>query len=47
MTGYVSSMLASLCNELIIIENEANLITKIKENIKKLLRRAISLVSKM
>ncbi len=36
MTGYVSTILASLCKELIIIENEANLITKIKENIKKL-----------
>ena len=36
MTGYVSSILASLCKELIIIENEENLISEIEENMKKL-----------
>ena len=36
MTGYVSVILSSLCKELIIIENEINLISKIEENIKKL-----------
>ena len=34
MTGYVSTLLASLCKELIIIENEENLISKIEENMK-------------
>ena len=34
MTGYVSVILSSLCKELIIIENEINLISKIEENIK-------------
>ena len=36
MTGYVSVILSSLCKELIIIENEINLISKIEENIKNL-----------
>ena len=36
MTGYVSVILSSLCKELIIIENEINLISKIEENINKL-----------
>ena len=35
MTGYVSTILASLCKELIIIENEENLIAEIEENMKK------------
>ena len=33
MTGYVSVILSSLCKELIIIENEINLISKIEKNI--------------
>ena len=36
MTGYVSTLLASLCKELIIIENEENLIAEIEENMKKM-----------
>ena len=36
MTGYVSVILLSLCKELIIIENEINLISKIEENINNL-----------
>ena len=36
MTGYVSVLLSNLCKELIIIENETNLISEIKDNIKKL-----------
>ena len=36
MTGYVSVILSSLCKELIIIENEINLISKIEENINNL-----------
>ena len=36
MTGYVSVILSSLCKELIIIENEINLISKIEENISNL-----------
>ena len=36
MTGYVSVILSSLCKELIIIENDTNLISKINENIKNL-----------
>ena len=36
MTGYVSVILSSLCKELIIIENEINLISKIEESIKNL-----------
>jgi len=36
MTGYVSIMLASLCKELFIIENEVSLISKIEKNIKTL-----------
>ena len=36
MTGYVSVILSSLCKELIIIENEINLISKIEENIRNL-----------
>ena len=36
MTGYVSVILSSLCKELIIIENEIDLISKIEENIKNL-----------
>ena len=35
MTGYVSILLASLCKELIIIENEKNFIAEIEENMKK------------
>ena len=34
MTGYVSVILSSLCKELIIIENEINLISKIEEKLK-------------
>ena len=36
MTGYVSVIISNLCKELIIVENEINLISKIEENIKKL-----------
>ena len=36
MTGYVSTILASLCKELIIIENEEILIAEIEENMKKM-----------
>ena len=36
MTGYVSVILSSLCKELIIIENEINLISKIEKNINNL-----------
>jgi protein-L-isoaspartate(D-aspartate) O-methyltransferase len=36
MTGYVSVILSSLCKELIIIENEINLFSKIEENINNL-----------
>ena len=36
MTGYVSTILASLCKELIIIENEENLISELEENMQKL-----------
>ena len=36
MTGYVSVILSSLCKELIIVENEINLISKIEENIRNL-----------
>ena len=35
MTGYVSTILSRLCKELIIIENEENLISEIKENMQK------------
>ena len=33
LTGYVSVMLASLCNELIVIENQRDLIVNLKKNI--------------
>jgi len=36
MTGYVSVILSSLCKELIIIENEIDLISRIEENINNL-----------
>ncbi len=36
MTGYVSVILSNLCKELIIIENEINLLSKIEENINNL-----------
>jgi protein-L-isoaspartate(D-aspartate) O-methyltransferase len=45
MTGYVSVILSSLCKELIIIENEINLISKIEENIKNLNIKNASIVN--
>ena len=35
MTGYVSSILAHLCKELIIIENQENFLCDLKKNIQK------------
>ena len=45
MTGYVSVILSSLCKELIIIENEINLISKIEKNITNLYIKNATIVN--